>query len=178
MLVSLPLRELQSQSGGLGETARRRLQLSLIQLDRLGGLVEQLVGLVQAESGQLRLRLRRIDLRALLDEIVAGYQPAAARTGATLELQVEEADAAGTTVLFADRDHLLTVFGNLIDNAIKYAPAGTAIQVRASWDAETARVQVQDRGPGFDPALAAHLFERFYRADGPPRSGREGLGIG
>ena len=178
MLVSLPLRELHAHSGSLGETERRRLQLSLTQLDRLGGLVEQLVGLVQAESGQLRLRLRRIDLGALLAELVAGYQPAAARSGVTLLLHADAVDTAQTIVLFADRDHLLTVFGNLVDNAIKYAPAGSAVDVRVAGDGENARVEVQDHGPGFDPALAAQLFERFYRVEGPPRSGREGLGIG
>ncbi|MCX7563125.1 ATP-binding protein [Xanthomonadaceae bacterium XH05] len=174
MLVSLPLRELQAQSSTLGDTERRRLQLSLTQLDRLGGLVEQLVGLVQAESGQLQPRLRRLDLRALLEEIVAGYQPSAARNGATLALQAPD-DAM---LLFADRDHLLTIFGNLTDNAIKYAPSGGHVLLRLVRDGDLACVDVQDNGPGFDQAVTAHLFERFYRVDGPPRHGREGLGIG
>ena len=174
MLVSLPLRELQAQAGALDETGRRRLQLSLTQLERLGGLVEQLVGLVQAESGQLQPRLRRINLRALLEEIVAGYQPAAARNGVTLVLKARD-DAL---VLFADRDHLLTIFGNLLDNAIKYAPNGSDVVLHLAHHDEQARIEVQDSGPGFDPALAPHLFERFYRVDGPPRHGREGLGIG
>ena len=174
MLVSLPLRELQAQSSTLGDTERRRLQLSLTQLDRLGGLVEQLVGLVQAESGQLQPRLRRLDLRALLQDIVAGYQPSAARSGATLTLQAPD-DAVP---LFADRDQLMTIFGNLTDNAIKYAPIGGHVLLRLVHDVDLACVDVQDNGPGFDPAVTAHLFERFYRVDGPPRHGREGLGIG
>lgn len=175
MLVSLPMRELHAQAGALGETERRRLQLAMAQLDRLGGLVEQLVGLVQAESGQLHLRLRRIDMSALLAEIVAGYQPAAARVGAELRLHGDD----DGIVLFADREHLVTVFGNLIDNAIKYAPAGGQVQVRMErTDDAHVRITVADDGPGFDPALAAQLFERFYRSEGPPRHGREGLGIG
>jgi DNA-binding response OmpR family regulator/two-component sensor histidine kinase len=129
---------------------------------------------VQAESGQLQLRLRRLDLRALLQEIIAGYQPSAARNGVSLSLQAPDEPL----LLFADRDHLLTIFGNLADNAIKYAPTGGHVVLRLVRDGELACVEVQDNGPGFDPAVTAHLFERFYRVDGPPRHGREGLGIG
>src|SRR5690606_11628432 len=45
-------------------------------------------------------------------------------------------------------------------------------------DDEHAIVEVRDEGPGFDAASSQHLFQRFYRAEGPPRHGREGLGIG
>lgn len=174
MLVTLPLRELQAHAAALDEADRRHLHLSLSQLDRLAGLVEQLVELVQAESGQLRLRASRIDLDALLGEIVAAYRPAAKRAGATLVLE----ESGSGLVLFGDRQHLITVFGNLIDNAIKYAPVGSRILVRTDRGEAVAAVEVRDEGPGFDPAVAMQLFERFYRVDGPPRNGREGLGIG
>lgn len=176
MLVSMPLRELHAQAGTLGPRQRERLGLSLKQLDRLGGLVEQLVGLVQAESGQMPLRLHRIDLVAALRDIVAGYQPMAVRAQASLVFEARQRSVP----LFADREHLTTIFGNLIDNALKHAPAGSAVTVRldGDGDGEHARVQVQDAGPGFDADVASRLFKRFYRAEGPPRQGREGLGIG
>lgn len=174
MLVSLPLEELKAHAGALTSSDRGRLDLSLRQLDRLRGLVEQLVGLVQAESGQMRLRLRRLDVRSLLHDIVAGYRPMAESAGAELRLETDEEHC----VLFGDRQQLTTVFGNLIDNAIKHAPRGTRVAVRLHASDEQAIVEVQDQGPGFDPALAQQLFERFFRAEGPPRQGREGLGIG
>lgn len=174
MLVSLPLQELQARAGALGAADRGRLDLSLRQLDRLRGLVEQLVGLVQAESGQMRLRVRRLDLAALLRDILAGYRPMIERVGAELVLEAEPE----RSVLFGDRQHLTTVFGNLIDNAIKHAPPGSRVTVRLHGNDEHAVVEVQDQGPGFDPTLAAQLFERFFRVEGPPRQGREGLGIG
>jgi len=174
MLVSMPLRELHARADALPAADRGKLNLSLKQLDRLGGLVEQLVGLVQAESGQMPLRVQRLDLSALLRELIAGYQPMAARAGATLVLE------AGVELppLYADRSHLTTVFGNLIDNALKHAPPGSVVSLNIDADDERATVAVRDHGPGFDPALANHLFERFYRGEGPPRQGREGLGIG
>jgi signal transduction histidine kinase/DNA-binding response OmpR family regulator len=174
MLVSLPLRELQSQSAALGDAGSRRLQLALTQLDRLSHLVEQLVGLVQAESGQLRLRLQRMDLGAFLIEVADSYQTAARRVGVSLLTVLP----AQRSTVFADHDHLVTVLGNLIDNAIKYSPHGSQIRIGLSEDERHARIEVADAGPGFAPALASQLFERFYRAEGPPRNGREGLGIG
>ena len=173
MLVSLPLQELHDRAGALTPADRGRLDLSLRQLERLRGLVEQLVGLVQAESGQTRLRLRRFDLAALLREIVDGYRPMAGHAGVELTLQAD-----GECRLFGDRESLTTVFGNLIDNAVKHAPPDSRVSVRLRGDDEDAVVEVQDQGPGFDPVLAEQLFERFFRVAGPPRQGREGLGIG
>lgn len=173
MLVSLPLRDLQ-RAGALTSVDRSRLELSLKQLDRLGGLVEQLVGLVQAEAGQARLRLRRLDLAALLDEIAASYQPAAERVGVVLVLRASGIGA----MLFADREHLATIVGNLVDNAIKHAPRGSTVTIVLTFEDSRAVVEVSDEGRGFDPGVGERLFERFYRVDGPPRHGREGLGIG
>lgn len=174
MLVALPLQELHGQAGQLGASERKRLALALKQLERLRSLVEQLVGLVQAESGQMTLRLQRLDLVATLRDIVAGYEPMARRQGIDLELHGDSAPLP----LYAERGHLATVFGNLIDNALRHAPAGSAVQVVVQRGQEQALVTVHDQGPGFGPDLAGHLFERFYRGNGPPRQGREGLGIG
>lgn len=174
MLVAMPLRELHARAGALPPADRSKLDVSLKQLDRLGGLVEQLVGLVQAESGQMPLRITRLDLMALLNEQIASYQPLAARIGAQLRLQAD----VDVVPIYADRAHLITVLGNLIDNALKHAPASTGVEITLTCDDAHACIRVRDHGPGFDPAQAEHLFERFFRADGPPRHGREGLGIG
>src|SRR5699024_4447075 len=64
MLVSLPMLELKARAGSLTPADRRHLDLSLQHLERLAALIEQLVGLVQAESGQIRLRARRVDIAA------------------------------------------------------------------------------------------------------------------
>ena len=174
MLVSMPLRDLHARAGALPPAERNALDISLKQLDRLGGLVEQLVGLVQAESGQMPLRATRLDVAALLRELVASYRPVASRIKVQLALDAPDGEQA----LFADRSHFVTVLGNLIDNALKHAPPHSTVAITLGCDEERARIRVQDHGPGFDPALAERLFERFYRADGPPRHGREGLGIG
>lgn len=174
MLVELPLRELEERSARLPKGDRDRLAVPLRQLARLRSLVEQLLHLAQAEAGQVRLAVRRLDPVALLSTLAEDYRPMARRAG--VELVTELAPAAPD--LHADRGHLATVLGNLLDNAIRHAPAGTAVELRLGWDADHMRIQVRDRGPGFGPELAVRLFERFERGEGPPLNGREGLGIG
>lgn len=174
MLVSLPLQELQARAATLSAKDRSKLALSLKQLERLSSLVEQLVGLVQAESGQMPLRVYRLDLVALLHDIVSSYAPMAEHQNAELLL----VPSLKECVLFGDRGHLTTVFGNLIDNAIKHTPSGGRVTLRLYRDDAYASIEVRDQGPGFDSVVAAQLFERFFRAEGPPRQGREGLGIG
>lgn len=175
MLIRLPLKELAGANAGLSERDRQRIALPLQQTERLAHLVEQLVGLVRAEAGQLRLSLRRLDLERWTTRLLAGFQPLAESAGVQLELTL----ADGLQPVYADPDQLATVIGNLLDNALKYSPRGCTVQVRlAPMDDSDIEFSVCDQGPGFDPALATQLFERFFRAEGPPRAGREGLGIG
>lgn len=175
MLIRLPLKELAGASSALSERDRKRITLPLQQTERLAHLVEQLVGLVRAEAGQLRLRLRRLDLVLWTGRLLGGFQPLAESAGVQLELQA----ASGLQPVYADPDQLATVVGNLLDNALKFSPRGSTVQLGLiAVDDREIEIHVRDQGPGFDPELSAQLFERFFRAEGPPRAGREGLGIG
>lgn len=174
MLVELPLEELDQHAEKLGAQGRERLQLARRQLGRLRVLVEQLVGLIQAESGQMPMRLKRVDLTAFLQRLVEDYRPKAEKVGVRLQLYTPEP----VEPLYADPVQLTTIFGNLIDNALKYAPEQSEVRLILEQLEDGLQVAVCDQGRGFDGALTRQLFERFYRGDGPPRYGREGLGIG
>lgn len=176
MLIRLPLQELVEGSRALAEQDRQRLQLPYQQTERLSQLVEQLLGLVQAEGGQLPLQLQRIELVSWCDRQLAGFEPVAQRQQVGLRLHA----AHPPLVLYADPTHLTTIVGNLLDNALKYAPPGSEVQLQVALDAEEehACLRVVDQGAGFSPELADSLFQRFVRLPGPPRGGREGLGIG
>lgn len=176
MLIKLPLRELVDGAKKLAAADRQRLQLPLQQTERLSHLVEQLVGLVQAEAGQMRLKVRRIDLIAWARGLIAGFEPIAERHRVQMELRTELASLA----VYVDADHLTTVLSNFLDNALKYAPGGSIVRVGivANAPGDWVHISVADRGPGYPPEIADALFDRFFRAEGPPRAGREGLGIG
>ncbi len=176
MLVNLPLQELSERK--LPEAERRLVSLASQQTGRLSHLVEQLVSLVQAEAQQIQLQLRRLDLRALIVRVVSGFAPVSLQSGVHFVVGGDTED--GLPWVYADPAHITTVVSNFLDNASKYAPANSEVQVRVRYlsASESLRVEVQDSGPGFPDELASRLFERFFRAEGPPRAGREGLGVG
>jgi signal transduction histidine kinase/ligand-binding sensor domain-containing protein/DNA-binding response OmpR family regulator len=176
MLASMPLKEMVGKAMYLPRADHRRLALSISQIDRLTLLVQQLLSLVQAEAGQLKLNIMSFDIHGLTKEVVDGFKVLNTKAGIRYEVR---SDAAAVPI-FADRDRLTTVLDNLLDNASKYAPADSVVGVRLSLDAagEAVRITVSDAGPGFPPAVARNLFQRFFRGDSSPRSGRGGLGIG
>src|SRR6185437_12374339 len=77
----------------------------------------------------------------------------------------------------ADAGLLERVVANLVQNALRYAPAGEPVQIRASGHADTVELRVIDRGPGIAPADTEAIFEAFRRRDDTPRDG-EGVGLG
>ena len=174
MLVSLPLQELSERN--LAAKDKRLVALAKQQTGRLSHLVEQLLSLVQAEARQIRLNMRRISLDALVRQVVAGFEPVNLQTQVRFTVHAQPE----LPLIYSDAAQITAVLSNFLDNASKYAPAASEVSVTLSLLQETdsLRVAVQDRGPGFPPELAQALFGRFFRADGPPRAGREGLGVG
>jgi len=132
-------------------------------------LVEQMLALARQEP---RAPAPRVTVRLddLAREIVAELVPLA--DAGRIDLGVEAAQPA---VVAADVDALRTLLRNLIDNAVRYTPAGGRVDVRVvpATAADGARLAVSDDGPGIDAAERARVFDRFYRHPGtvPPGSG-------
>jgi len=85
---------------------------------------------------------------------------------------------AAAVVVAGDPSWLERLILNLVDNAIKFTPAGGSITVSVSRNGESARLAVQDTGIGIAPELMPRIFERFFRADPARSSGVEGVGLG
>lgn len=136
------------------------------EISRLGAVVEALLTLARADSGELRVRAETFDLGAIAAEAARGerLEPGAVRV------------QPGTPPL-ARGDPLLTrrVLDNLIENAVRHG--GKEIEVRVARDAEVVRVSVTDDGPGPGPAVRSRLFERFNRDPGAPDGHGLGLAI-
>ena len=81
-------------------------------------------------------------------------------------------------MVYADSDRLAQVFANLISNAVKFSPAGEAVDVHMHVAADRVRVEVRDRGPGVPEKFEKQLFERFAQADGSDRRQNSGTGLG
>jgi len=106
-----------------------------------------------------------------MDEVATMLRPGVERRGQRLDRRV----AAGLPAVSADRDRLLQVFSNLIDNAGKFTPAGGTITVTAEGDRRAVQFCVSDTGSGIPPELVPHLFDRFWQAT---RTDRRGIGLG
>jgi signal transduction histidine kinase len=145
----------------------------------LGRLVDELRTLSLVEAGQLPLEFTPVDMRALLRQAQAAFEPLAEAEGVALMLHLP----AAAPEVRADASRLQQVLGNLIANALRHAPQGPGkppqVDVTMEVVGEAVRVSVQDNGPGLAPEALVHVFDRFWRAD-PSRSraaGGSGLGL-
>jgi PAS domain S-box-containing protein len=145
----------------------------LIEVDRLAALVQQLLEQARAESGQLKLALREIDLEEVAHPIVTSFEPQAANKGVSLELL-----PLRPVAVEADPDRLSQVFVNLIDNAIRHTPRGGRVRIELDARDSDAVVRVRDNGEGIPYRDVPHIFERFYVVDRSRRRESSGAGLG
>jgi signal transduction histidine kinase len=143
-------------------------------VDRLLRLVDDLLTVARAESGQFTLHPTACDLG-----VIAGDAAASARATAEAKSVRVEAVVAPTSI-HADATRIAQVCDNLIANAVKFTPSGGLVQVRVSTDGATgdAVLEVADSGIGIPPADREHLFERFYRAPAATEGAIPGTGLG
>jgi two-component system sensor histidine kinase MprB len=157
--------EVLAQSNGMPEADRHRLLADVVgQLEELGTLVGNLVDLAREEEPQLGLE----DMR--LDEVAAEAIEGARRRHRDHAFAAE----LDVCVVRGDRERLRRALDNLLDNAVKWSPAGSEVRVAVTGDGEVA---VSDRGPGIAPADAQRVFDRFYRAASARGMPGSGLGL-
>jgi signal transduction histidine kinase len=150
------------------------LPQALSQVDRLVALVGQLLEQARAESGQLKLALREIDLEEVVGPILTSFEPQAANKGVRLELV-----PLRPVRVEADPDRLAQVFVNLVDNALRHTNAGGRVKIELDAHGSDAFVRVRDTGEGIPYRDLPHIFERFYVVDRSRtrESGGAGLGL-
>lgn len=163
-------------------TARERfLTIMEREAERMNRLVSDLLSLSRVESEERMRPSERVDVVALVQSSVMTLRPMAEEAGVTLEVTGHEQPVE----VQGDSDQLVQVFTNLIENAIKYGASGGLVTVRITYsERELAfrgpglRIDVQDRGEGFDPVHIPRLTERFYRVDSHRSREMGGTGLG
>jgi signal transduction histidine kinase len=146
---------------------------ALAQVDRLTALVGQLLEQARAESGQLKLNLRDVDLEEIARPIVSSFEQQASNKGVSLELA-----ALRPVRVEADPDRLSQVFVNLIDNALRHTARAGRIRVELDARDSDAVLRVRDTGEGIPYRDLPHIFERFYVVDRSRTRGSGGAGLG
>ncbi len=138
---------------------------------RMAGLVDQLLELGAAGSPAHDAQPRRVELSGALREIVAAFAPVAKRRGVSIKIDVAE-DLA----VRVDPGDVPHIFGNLIDNAVKFTPRGGMVLIQGRTEGQKAVVTVRDTGEGISPKNLERVFERFFR--GEKARGTKGTGLG
>jgi signal transduction histidine kinase len=164
--------QLENLVDGVGTSDPDVLETMLRQVQRLSGLVSQLLDLSKLESGTVPLQRSMVDVDPLLRHAVDDAELRNPDRRITLRVEPED------LLVDADPVRLRQVVTNLLENAERYSPAGEPIEVRAVASPRGVLIEVLDRGPGIDPDDAERVFERFYRADHARASAQGGAGLG
>jgi heavy metal sensor kinase len=139
---------------------------------RMQALVEDLLVLARADSGNLELQLASCNLHAVASEAIALFKPLAAEQHIELVLVGNEACCQ------ADERRVAQVLANLLSNAIHYNRPGGRVIVKTLEEPQYAEISVQDTGRGISSNHLPHLFERFYRIDEARSRASGGSGLG
>jgi len=157
-------------TGGDREARGILLDETLTAVDRLNGIVENILSMSRLESGMLRLKKTRVDASDLASVAVDALRRQTQDHPFTVRL---DGDLPAIRLDFVLMVQVLT---NLLQNAARYTPAATPIGLSVERAGESARFTVADEGPGVADGDLPHLFEAFYRGRGVP-SGGVGLGL-
>ncbi len=155
--------------------ARRRAEKIERAADRATAQLRDLLDMASIQAGRLAVHLARSEAAEIAMEALELQLPAAQGRGVVL---VRE--GSGGAVL-ADRERIVQVLGNLLGNALKFAPAGSPVVLRLAETPEGVRVSVADAGPGIAPEALPHIFDAYWSArrepGGPPSERGAGLGL-
>jgi signal transduction histidine kinase len=130
-------------------------------------LIDDLRTIALSEAGTLALHPEPTDADVLIGEVLHAFTPVAAAAGVTLTTE----STGDLPILDVDPVRIREVLSNLVANALRHTPAGGTVSVDGSADARSVVLVVRDTGPGIDPALLPHVFDRFVKGAASRGSG-------
>lgn len=156
---------------------------AITSVDQALAVVGAVLRISEIEHGKRRAAFGAVDLAGVLRDAAELYEPVAEEKGVALRLRLLPGDGpAPCWEVLGDRDLLLEAVGNLVDNAIKFTPAGTAVTLSLEASTPgggpgTALLSVADQGPGIPPAERERVLQRFYRTEKSRTVEGSGLGL-
>jgi len=151
----------------MGEALRRNAQSQ-------SQLINDLLDLSRLQRGKISLNQETVSMSAIIDNAVETVRADAAAKGIDIRVNVGEQ----LLLVEGDRLRLQQIAWNLLNNAVKFTPAGGSIEIALRNENESAVFVVTDTGQGIDPSFLPHVFEMFRQADGSNRRRHGGMGIG
>ena len=165
--------------GPINDQQRRLLQLSRNSAERLTAMVANLLDVSRLEAGTMDYEMSPQDLNEVARTVVDEFSLKAEERRIKLSVTAN----ADVIPVVCDRDRMIQVVGNLIDNALKFAPLDSAIDVNLAYNAQNGAsavtLSVADKGPGVPDAHKKQVFEKFHQVrGGGKRAAGQGVGLG
>jgi heavy metal sensor kinase len=155
------------------EQYRAILEDQLEELERLSRLADRLLFLCREDAGLVPMARQPLDLREVVEDVTEHMRLVAEEKAVKLH-----AERFAPCSISGDEDQLRRLLFNLVENAIKFTPAGGTVRIEATRADSEARVVVTDSGIGIPPEHLPHVFQRFYRVDSARGAGVDGTGLG
>jgi signal transduction histidine kinase len=150
----------------------RGIDQAIKEADALLETFSALLRIAQIEAGVRRSSFRKVDLSEVMRTVADAYDPDVQDSGRSLTTEVSNALTIG-----GDRDLLVQLVSNLIENALRHTPGGTSILMRLSPARASVIAEISDNGPGIPKAERNRVFRRFYRLEGSRTTAGNGLGL-
>jgi PAS domain S-box-containing protein len=163
---------IEGNCSAMNGTCERMLAILNQQVGRLDRLVRDVLNTARVEAGELVLEAEPVSVLPVIQQAVEHIRPRAA--GRPFRLPTKP----GLPLVFADRDRMAEVLGNLLDNADKYSPAGKDVWIDVRADEAEVTLSVRDAGPGIPAEHLDRIFDKFYRADNSDSQAAYGYGLG
>ena len=173
--ISLATQLLQEElKPGKNESILRYLGIIKDENTRLGQQVERVLQTAQMEREEITLKRKKVDMAALIHQVVEINGPLIESVNGTLQLSLGEHPA----ILVVDEVHISNVLNNLIDNAVKYSPTNPHIEIEVTEQGQGISIQVKDQGIGMPKEALSNIFDAFYRVPTGNVHNVKGFGLG
>jgi len=156
------------------DVRKQLLALIVRNVDRQARLVDDLLDISRIESRRMKFNMENVSLHEALDHSLESIRRFSESKGVEIEADMP----ASLPAVCADKDKLIQVFVNLLNNAVKFTPQGGKITVHAHRSGADVEISVRDTGIGIDPAYAERIFDKFYQIDNTSTRSAGGCGLG
>jgi PAS domain S-box-containing protein len=163
-------------AGSMNEKQVHYLEIVKANSERLAVLVNDLLDISRIETGRVILSLQPLDLYETASKALDELKVRAIAEGRSL--QIEPVFPPGIPCVHADRERVLQILVNLLENAYLYTPENGRIILQLQLIDNQVQINIQDNGIGIGPKDQAHIFERFYRGEDPRVLAASGTGLG
>ncbi|WP_313129310.1 envelope stress sensor histidine kinase BaeS [Pseudescherichia vulneris] len=165
--------ELEAIQDGVRQFTPESVASLQAEVGTLTKLVDDLHQLSMSDEGALAYQKAPMDVITLLEIAAGAFRERFASRGLTLSVSLPE-----SAIVFGDRDRLMQLFNNLLENSLRYTDAGGQLLISATVKPATLAMTFADSGPGVSDEQLSRLFERFYRTEGSRNRASGGSGLG